>query len=139
MPVPLGGEALQYFRRVLLLLALDLSSLRVRRLARVAFERLDDRGVVARRGAPLGVTGRSFACGIELALRDVAALRPDGRLDVRGLGRQQLLVVVLADGVALAALLELDFGSEPVWNSNFGRPTETRLLDGVKVDEGLSQ
>ena len=52
MPVPLGGEALQYFRRVLLLLALDLGRLRVGGLARVALERLDDRGVVARRGAP---------------------------------------------------------------------------------------
>ena len=135
MPVPLGGEALQYFRRVLLLLALDLGRLRVGGLARVALERLDDRGVVARRGSSLGISCRSFPRRVELALRDVAALRPDGRLDVRGLGREQLLVVVLADGVpfplfqglelleALAPLLELDFGSEPVWNSNFGRPT----------------
>ena len=136
---------------MLLLLALDLGRLCVGRLARVALERLDDRGVVARRGAPFRISRRPFACRVQLALRDVAALGPDGRLDVRGLGRQQLLVVVLPDGVALALLerlellealaplLELDFGSEPVWNSNFGRPTETRLLDGVKVDEGLSQ
>ena len=85
--------------------------------------------------APFRVARRSLARRIELALRDVAALRPDGCFDVRGLGREQLLVVVLPDGVALplfqcfqlfqalASLLEPDFGSEPVWNSNFGRPT----------------
>ena len=135
MPVPLGGEALQYFRRVLLLLAFYLRRLRVGGLARVAFERLDDRGVVARRGSPFRISRRSFPRRVQFALRDVAALGPHGRLDVRGLGREQLLVVVLADGVALAllerlellealaALLELDFGSEPAWNSNFGRPT----------------
>ena len=90
---------------------------------------------MARRGAPFRISRRSFPRRVQFALRDVAALGPHGRLDVRGLGGQQLLVVVLADGVpfpllqglelleALAPLLELDFGSEPVWNSNFWRPT----------------
>ena len=87
---------------MLLLLALDLGRLGVGGLARVALERLDDRGVVARRGAPFRISRRPFARRIELALRDVAALRPDGCFDVRGLGREQLLVVVLPDGVALA-------------------------------------